>query len=161
MHRLTCKIFDFKGVIIFVLLFALILLSYNYAVMNKKLELTESVRKDNSNREGMMSFYNESENNYSVISKGKQFYILFSFDEHGLKSFWLQDDLSNKLLGCNFSEEGALTGYTYQDENYIGVTNLSRTPQNLVERYEWYKGYQTNYDFFSNGETKIHTEIYP
>jgi hypothetical protein len=98
----------------------------------------------------------EFENNFSLVSKDRNFKISFPDAEDGSKTLFVQDFLSGRQIAFNFSEEGFLQSYKYSDNNYDVATNIGLQPPNvLIERAEGYNGRRILYEFCNDGTTKV------
>jgi hypothetical protein len=141
-----------KNIAIFALLSMLVVLLYKY---HSTLNYLDIIRNKIDNEDMML--YKESDEIFSVIGKDNSLNILFKHNSYGINSFSVIDKLSGKQIYFNFSEEGNLSCYQYNDSKYAVTTNvyLQSYRDNFVERVETLNGYETFYKFLKDGNTKI------
>jgi hypothetical protein len=105
-----------------------------------------------------MTLYKEGEGHFSIISNDKQFTMAFAYNNtYGFNSIGVWDELSKKILVFNFSEEGELRSYKYEDGKYFVTTNVLFVPldNKFITRAEFINDYETIYELFEDGTVKI------
>jgi hypothetical protein len=129
---------------------------YKYMVVNNSINV---ISKQNIVTDicdtGMMKFYQYSKRSFYVQSEDKKFQFFFVYDTNGLQGFSIKDELTDKEIYYNISEKGVLESYMYEDDNYIVKTNIDRDDKTIIQRAEWYKGYMTIYELYTDGSTNI------
>jgi len=147
---------------------AFILSIYFLAItLNKINILQKQLIEDTSNKESRITLY-ESEDKmfYHLLSNDDQLWILFTYDEQGLKnSFGAVDALSGKRFGFNFNEKRELTSFYYDDMQYTVMTNIFLPDhlciiEELIERVERINDFETNYILYKNGVIEVNNINY-
>jgi hypothetical protein len=151
-----------KNIAIFVLGLALSAITYKYIILNGKFNIQQL---ESNNKIAVsthsLKFEEGGENSYVVTSEDKAFWMLFVYDKQGLKLFGLRDGLSGKEINFNFSTEGELCAYSYEDEQYGVMTNVASVyPEKILDRLERYKGFEVIYELLPDGIAKVTQRTY-
>ena len=117
-----------KNIVLFILSLTLVVVTCKYVSVHCHLNaLQKQLEELNTVNECHIKFY-EAEDKifYHLSSDDNKLWIYFTYDEQGLKeTFGVKDDLSKKMFGFNFAEEGTLASFIYQDNQYKIINNVS------------------------------------
>jgi hypothetical protein len=144
-----------RNIVIFVLLLILSVLFYKY---HSALDDLSAIKNKIGTND--MTLFKESEGIFSIISKDNKLKVILNQNSYGLNSFAIFDELSNKQVYFNFSEDGELSCYSYKDSKYTVETNVyfHSYRDKFIERVELLNDYETFYEFFDDGTTQITIE---
>jgi hypothetical protein len=145
------------GIIILTLILAVV--SYCYISAHYRIsDLQKQLNEHNSGAKSRITLYEEDRIFYHLLSDDNKLWLLFTYDNQGLKeTFGLVDDLSEKKIGFNFTEKGELTSFSYVDNQYSIMTNVNAYPEThdkLIEREEWINGLGIFYTLSSDGNSE-------
>ena len=111
----------YKNAAIVSMVIVLALMTYRYVILPAG---TNHKKDDNSvSNASQMELHYNPPNWFSVVSKDGNFKMYFFYGADGLEAFGVRDSLSNKNMDFNFSGEGILASYFYQDNLYSIKTN--------------------------------------
>ena len=148
-----------KNISIIFLTIILAVIVYKYVKIHETINVVKQDNFISTSGFEEMKLYKVTDGGFSVISEDRNFQFSFTYKSNGLRAFVVKDSFLNKSIGFNFSDEGILTHYLYEDDNYILKTNLLLIqPEILIQREEWFQGILTYYELLPDEITNINTK---